>query len=196
DAVSVAKRSLKNTCLAYLVYTDPDSAVQQFNLADNMTDSLAALRALNVDGLNAREVALTAFYQKWQNEPLVLDKWFAIQACAPCPDVFSRVEALSHHKDFDIKNPNKVSALLGQFSHNNPYYFHRIDGKAYDFYKDLILKLDALNPQVAARIAHVFTTFKRFDTQRRTLMQHTLEAMLEASLSNDLYEIVSKTLTE
>ncbi len=196
DCKSVAKRSLKNTCLHYLVHTDPDIALQQFNLADNMTDSLAALRALNSGEFAAREAVLATFYQKWQHDPLVLDKWFAIQACAQIPDAWARVEALLTHKDFDIKNPNKVSALFGQFSHNNPYYFHRIDGKVYAFYQMLILKLDALNPQVAARIAQVFTTFKRFDPTRRNLMQHTLEAMMNEPLSNDLYEIVSKSLSE
>jgi aminopeptidase N len=101
-----------------------------------------------------------------------------------------------HHPAFDIKNPNKVSALIIQFSRNNPYYFHRIDGKGYAFLQDIILQLDKLNPQVASRVAQVFTNYKRYDDKRRALIKNTLQSMQKMQLSKDLYEIVNKSLTE
>jgi aminopeptidase N len=196
NAEHMAKRALKNSCLQYLVYLDLSEAVQQLNLAHNMTDALAALRALNRTDNPAREDALAAFYQKWQHENLVLDKWFAIQALANVPQTFETVKQLMQHPAFDLKNPNKVSALLMSFSRNNPYYFHQSNGAVYTFFKEVILKLDALNPQVSARVAQVFTHFKRYDDKRCELMRNVLQAMQQMKLSNDLYEIVNKSLNE
>ncbi len=191
----IEMRALKNTCLQYLVYVDLNIAVQQFALADNMTDSLAALRALNNFDNPARLLALDNFYQKWQKDDLVLDKWFAIQAIANVPDSLKTIEQLAQHPAFDIKNPNKVSALIIQWSRNNSG-FHQKDGKGYEFLMHLILKLDALNPQISARAAQVFTQFKRYDLERRELMRKTLQTLQKAQLSNDLYEIVNKSLNE
>ncbi len=126
----------------------------------------------------------------------MLDKLFSIQAIANVQDVLSHVQDLLRHPAFDIKNPNKVSALLGQFSRANPYYFHQKEGRGYAFLQKVILELDALNPQVAARIAQVFTTFKRYDKTRQDLMRQCLLTMQQTKLSNDLYEIVNKTLNE
>ncbi|MFA6037077.1 MAG: aminopeptidase N [Legionellales bacterium] len=196
DAEQIARRALKNTCLQYVARFDLDIVVEQFNLANNMTDSLAALRSLNSFENPARQTALDAFYDHWKNDTLVLDKWFAIQASANVPDTFEHVQALMKHPAFDIKNPNKVGALLVQFSRANPYYFHQLDGKPYAFLHDIILQLDQLNPQLAARVAHVFTNFKRYDDKRCALMRKTLQTLSQVKLSKDLYEIVNKSLTE
>jgi aminopeptidase N len=193
---SMAKRALKNVCLQYLSTIDATIAFQQFSVANNMTDSLAALRALTNSLHPERQQALDSFYQEFQHDHIVLDKWFAIQATSNVPTVLDSIESLLQHPKFDIKNPNRVQALLGQFSRNNPYYFHEKNGRAYALYEKLILQLDKLNPQVASRTAQAFTVFKRFASPQRELMQKVLENLSQQKLSSDLYEIVNKSLKD
>lgn len=195
----VAKRSLKNTCLRYLgrLNTPQTQALirEQYYRADNMTDRLAALQAINHVDAALRDELLADFAIAWKHEPLVLDKWFALQAVSELPNAAERVKALLTHAEFLLENPNKLYALLGTFSQHNAYNFHDISGAGYRFFTDEILRIDKFNPQVAARLASAFSSWRRYDENRRKLLKTELERILETSgLSADVYEIVSKCL--
>jgi aminopeptidase N len=163
--------------------------------ANNMTDTLAALRALNDQDSPERTMCLTDFYDEWSKEPLVIDKWLALQASARFEGVVEQVKRLSQHAAFNYENPNKVYSLFAQFGSNNPYYFHSRDGKGYQLITDAVLHLNKTNPQVAARIIKPLINYKRYDEHRQALMKAELvRIQQEAKLSPDLYEIVSKSL--
>ena len=195
------QRRLKNCCLAYLVASGEqeyqDLAMAQFGNADNMTDSLSALRSL-VHGENPyRREVLESFYKRWRHDSLVLDKWFAIQATAPLPSTLAVVRDLRAHSDFSIKNPNKVRALIGAFAAANPVCFHAGDGSGYRFLAEQVLVLDPLNPQVAARMVSPLSRWRRYDEGRRKLMCEELERIAAtAALSKDVFEVVSKSLQQ
>lgn len=201
DAQAMGRRSLKNVCLGYLMeLEDPrftQRCVQQFHDAGNMTDTMAALHALaNTDGAE-RTAALAAFYERWQDDALVMDKWLAIQATSRLPTTLDAVRALTTHPVFNIKNPNKVRALIGSFCHSNPACFHAANGEGYRFIGDFIRTLDPINPQVAARLAAAFSLWRRYDPPRQALMREQLQGMLDTpGLSRDVYEIVSKSLAD
>jgi aminopeptidase N len=195
DAASTGKRALRNLCLAYLVEAGESKlAYEQFRGADNMTDAMAALAALaNVD-CPERQPALDAFHARWQNEPLVVDKWLAVQAGSRLPGTLARVHELLAHPAFDIKVPNKVYALIRTFAANH-VRFHAADGAGYAFLADQVIALDALNPQVAARMARGFDRWKKFDPRRRALARAALERIRDSKgLSRDVAEIVTKAL--
>ncbi len=159
-----------------------------------MTDRFGALRALVQLDHPARKTALDDFYYRFRNEPLVVDKWFALQAGADHPDTLAHVRLLTRHPAFDYTNPNRVRSLLGAFGHNRAA-FHRQDGEGYVFLADEILKVDRLNPQIAARLLSPFTQWRRFDTGRRALMRSQLERLLQTEgLSSNSLEIVQKSL--
>jgi aminopeptidase N len=164
---------------------------------DNMTDTIAALKSLsNINGPQ-RENALKDFYNKWQNDALVIDKWFAIQATSKLPKTLGHVKKLMQHSAFDIKNPNKVYSLVGAFCNQNPVHFHASNGEGYEFLANVVLKLDSLNPQVAARMLGPLTQWRRFDGERQKLMKQQLETILKhKNLSSDVYELTSKSLTQ
>lgn len=199
DAESVGRRSLKNTSLAYLMTLGEthivETCMRQFSSADNMTDVMAALASLaNYDGIE-REEALKLFYEKWKDEPLVIDKWFAIQASSRLPGTLDRVKSLMHHPAFNIKNPNKVRSLIGAFSHGNMAAFNEGTGTGYAFLADQVLTLDGFNRQVAARMAGALSRWKRYDKSRQDLMKAQLKRIKESKgLSNDVFEIVTKSL--
>lgn len=197
----IGKRSLKNCCLHYLLQL-PDESLQllgwiQFenSLATNMTDTLAALRGItNIDSPKRAE-ALELFYQKWKTDPLVVNKWFEIQAATKLPSALSEVKKLMRHEAFDFKNPNKVYALIGTFCQRNLYHFHNKNGEGYAFLKTCVQMLDRLNPQVAARMVKPLITFRRYDPERQQLMHQQLQEILaDKKISKDVYEIVSKAL--
>lgn len=196
---AMGRRKLKNTALAYLTSL-PEAqyrqiALEQFRGADNMTDMMAALSALSHTGGAERLDALHQFYEQWHQQPLVLDKWFSIQATSPLPGTFNRVVALRDHPDFNIKNPNRVRSLIGAFCQGNPSQFHREDGAAYAFLADFVLELDRLNPQVAARLMSPFTQWRRLEPVRRERMHRQLERVAGSEgISRDVYEIASKSL--
>ncbi len=199
DGESIGRRALKNACLGYLARIGDEAAITlaegQFNTAGNMSDSMAALASLASQPIEARERALAAFYARWRDEPLVVDKWLGIQATASLPDTLERVRALTEHEAFTLKNPNKVRALIGAFASANPACFHAIDGASYAFLADYVLKLDALNPQVAARLTGPFTQWRKYEPKRQALMQAQLQRLLAApGLSKDVFEVVSKSL--
>jgi aminopeptidase N len=192
-------RRLKNLCLAYLMAPGSREAigmgVAQFNTADNMTDSLGALTPLASCACEERGEALQAFYKKWRDERGVIDKWFTLQATSRLPDTLNRVQELLAHPDFDIRNPNRVRALVGAFSSSNPARFHDPCGAGYKFLADQVLKLNAINPQIAARLVTPFTRWRRYDTARQELMKVELQRILaEPGLAKDVYEIVSKSV--
>ncbi len=198
DQESIAKRSLKNTCLAFLSELEDRDlralCVDQYRNANNMTDAIAALANLANNECAEKDEALASFAEKWKDDPLVMDKWFAIQATSRLPDTLERVKKLMGHPAFSIKNPNKVRSLIGAFSANS-VRFHDPSGAGYAFLADQVLSLDPLNPQIAARLVSAFTIWKRYEEKRRALMKTELERILSVQkLSKDVYEVVSKSL--
>jgi aminopeptidase N len=199
DVMDVARRSLKNGCLNYLMILGDSKicelCMQQFKQAKNMTDKMAALTALANTDCSERNEALAKFYQDYENDPLVIDKWFMVQAISMLPDTLRQVEKLSKHPAFNIKNPNRVYSLLRAFAGMNQVRFHDITGEGYGLLADQILQIDTLNTKVAARLVDPLTTWKKFDTERQGLMKQQLERMLaHDGLSKDVYEKVSKAL--
>ncbi len=199
DPVLAGQRTLKNTCLAYLVLSGGDdfeeSCFTQFRQADNMSDELAALRILVHSGSAKAEEALAAFEGKWHDDPLVMDKWLTVQATVPEQETLDRVRELMDHPAFVFKNPNRVRALLGSYARGNPVSFNRVDGAGYRFMAEKIVELDRMNPQTAARLAGCFGRWRRFNEARRELVKKELEKIIRSdNISKDLYEVVSKTL--
>ena len=198
DAQSAGKRSLRNLALGYLMELESTDAyalcTEQFAAADNMTDRMAALASLANSQAPARDPALERFYADWKHEPLVVDKWLAVQATSRLPDTLARVERLMHHEAFDIRNPNKVYALIRAFCANH-VRFHAADGSGYTFGADRVLELDALNPQIAARIARAFDRWRKFDAGRQAHARAALERIrAKDGLSKDVAEVVTKAL--
>jgi aminopeptidase N len=194
---SIARRSLKNTCLSYLLETGDGVALAEAQLAasDNMTDTLAALHGLVWTGAPSAAAALSAFEQRWTDDALVMDKWFAIQASRPGAETIAVVQTLMEHPAFSITNPNKVRSLIGAFSMDNPTGFHAADGAGYRFHADRVIELDSLNPQVASRMASAFNQWKRFDQSRQALMKTELERIAAVDgLSPGVFEIISKAI--
>ncbi|MBO0614910.1 MAG: aminopeptidase [Pseudomonadota bacterium] len=199
DAASIGRRSLKNVCLAYLGRIQDDSihetCLQQYMTAGNMTDAMAALSVLSRIECPQREVALQHFHDRWQHDALVMDKWFALQATSSLPDTLQQVQGLMQHPLFDLRNPNKVRALVGSFAMRNPLHFHAPDGSGYAFLTDRVLELDAMNPQIASRMVRPLMNWRQYETIRSGLMKAQLERIqTHAGLSGDVYEIVSKSL--
>jgi aminopeptidase N len=201
EGTAVGRRSLKNTTLALLARCDRQGAAQachaQFQAAGNMTDRLAALTILVDEDLPGHDDALAEFHQRWQHDPLVLDKWFTLQAIAGSEAAFSDVLRLRSHPDFTLRNPNRVRSLLGAFAHSNPGRFHRSDGQGYDFIASEVLTLDPLNPQIATRLAISLSRWRALAEPYGSAMHQALQRLARAgNLSRDLGELVSKSLKE
>jgi aminopeptidase N len=199
DAESVGRRSLRNLSLAYLMeLNDPGIrrlCDEQLRTADNMTDALSALTSLANCDCPERLPALAAFYDKWKDEPLAVDKWLGVQAASSLPGTVEVVRKLTTHPAFDMKNPNKVYALLGSFG-GNQFNFHAADGSGYAFYAEQIAALDAINPQVAARLTRNLERWKRFDASRQKLMTDALKKLASLpGLSKETSEVVTKSLS-
>ena len=197
DAVSAGKRGLKNVSLAYLLVQPNAQAMKlaekQFDEAGNMTDRAAAMVSMIHSGANVSD-RLETFYQEFKAEALVVDKWFTMQATAPHTDV-ARIRELMRHPAFTLKNPNRARSLLFAFCNANPPQFHAADGSAYDFWAEHVIKLDALNPQVAARLARSMDRWRRYAPELQVHMRAALEKVASATpLSNDVMEVVSKAL--
>jgi len=203
-AAAAGRRSLKNTCLAYLLAPDMNDAVtddmlilatEQYGNSDNMTDKMAALRAVVNGDAHRGEELLADFYQTWQEDPLVVDKWLTLQALCTLPGTLRRVQKLTGHPAFTIKNPNKVRSLIGAFCSANQVGFHQADGEGYAFLGETVRRLDAMNPQIAARLLAPLTTWKRYDENRQELMRAELERILASEkLSGEVAEVVTKSL--
>lgn len=201
EADQIAQRSLKNTALAYLMLCDDDEcqglAKAQFDSSQNMTDRLSALTAL-VHNLHPYHTeALWRFYQDWQHEPLVVNQWFQVQATNRQPGTLETVKELMAHPAFDIRNPNKVRALIGAFCAQNTVNFHQTDGAAYQFLADQVKQLDRSNPQIASRLLVPLTKWRKYLPGAQTLMKDALSSIMAVpELSSDVYEVVSKSLQE
>ncbi|RKZ80256.1 MAG: aminopeptidase N [Gammaproteobacteria bacterium] len=199
NAEDMARRSLKNLCLDYLMTTgeplQTQRCLRQMKQSDNMTDTLAGLSLLANQAGTEREHALRAFYEQWQHDRQVVDKWLMVQALSTLPDTLIRVKGLMKHPAFSIKNPNNVRSLIGSFCRNNPINFHAKDGSGYRFLAEQILVLDALNPQVASRQLGAFNSWRQYDSERQDLMKQALSDIAShEGLSPDVYEIVTKYL--
>lgn len=199
DSASIQARRLKNTALGYLVAPGEqemvDLAICQFRSADNMTDQQAALACLIDLAVPERDAALAEFYERWKEDPLVLDKWFGVQAASTRPDAVDCVVQLSQHPDYHLSNPNRVRSLAGTFGMQNQLRFHSSDGRGYLFLTDIVLQLDGANPQVAARLVAALNDWKRFDQERQALMLAQLDRIRShPKLSNDVAEIVNRAL--
>ena len=199
DAESIGRRSLANVCLRYLMELD-DPRVRsrcrcRLETADNMTDALAALACFANADVKEREERLAWFEDKWKDDPLVLDKWFALQATSRLPDTLERVRGLVRHRRFDIQNPNRVRALIGAFCHFNQRRFHDASGAGYRFLSEHVLAIDAFNPQSAARLLGAASRWRRLDASRGALLRAELERIAAApKLSKDCYEVAKKFL--
>eukprot|EP00475_Leptophrys_vorax_P044972 TRINITY_DN9202_c0_g2_i1.p1 TRINITY_DN9202_c0_g2~~TRINITY_DN9202_c0_g2_i1.p1 ORF type:complete len:793 (-),score=62.18 TRINITY_DN9202_c0_g2_i1:219-2465(-) len=199
DHKSMARRALKNTALLYLASLDDSPAralaQREFATARNMTDQFAALAALALNKGDERDAALEAFYEQWKHDGLVMNKWLSLQASSAIPGNVDAVKALMDHPAFIITEPNKVYALIGGFS-RCAVNFHAVDGSGYRFLADVVLRLNAINPQVAARMVSAFTRWRKYDEQRQALAKVELERILAVDgLSENVYEIVFKSLS-
>ena len=199
DAQAAGRRALRNAALGMLAADrhglNRDRAKGHFDSAANMTDAMGGLGALMILGGPDFETALSAFYERWKEEPLVIDKWFMIQAMDPGEGALGRVLGLTAHPAFDIRNPNRLKSLVGTFASGNPARFHDPSGAAYRFLADQVLMVDGFNPNIAARIVEPLTSWGRFVSPLSDLMRAQLERLAAtAELSNNVRELVEKAL--
>lgn len=200
DAVSVARRSLKNLALSYLMATEQpqylELTLQQFRQADNMTDSQAALTLIAHSRFEAEAAeVLESFYQRWQGESLVVNQWLAVQASDPKEGALARVKALQQHAAYDAKNPNKIRSLVSVFCAQNILNFHNSDGSGYRFLADQIIVMNKQNPQIASRLLTPLTRWKKYPAARSALMKAELHRINNSGdLSRDVFEVLSKSL--
>jgi aminopeptidase N len=201
DAASAGRRSLKNTALDLLAATGQADAIQraltQYHSADNMTDRMAALGTLSQHDGPARTEALQDFYERYQSDPLIIDKWLGLQAMIPEGGTLERVRSLTTHPAFSMNNPNRVRSLIGSFAQGNPTQFNRADGAGYEFIADAVLTLDGKNPQVASRLCTAFRSWRALESGRRDKAQAALRRIAATpNLSADVNDIVSRALAE
>lgn len=195
----VSQRRFKNVCLDYLMALNDTEAtgvcIQQYESAQNMTDQLAALSQLSHADSALSAPYFDSFYQQWKHESLVIDKWFTLQASSTSENALERIKELCQHPDFDLKTPNRVRSLIGAFANINMLRFNQKDGSGYKFVASYIVKLDAINPQIAARLAGTLSRWKRFDKNRQELIKTQLQYIQSRpSISKDLLEVILKSL--
>ncbi|MBA3773988.1 MAG: aminopeptidase N [Ramlibacter sp.] len=207
DAVSSGRRALTGMALTHLCMAArssgdavwPGKALQRFKVAGNMTDRLNALSALVVSGHELARPALQKFRGLFSHEPLVLDKWFALQAGAPDRggNVLPAVKQLMNHPDFNIRNPNRARSVIFSYCSANPGAFHRPDAAGYVFWSDRVIELDAVNPQVAARLARALDRWKRLVEPLRSAAREAIARVAaKPDLSNDVREVVTRSLSD
>ena len=199
SAEAAGRRALRNASIGMLV-ADPHAANVErakghYMASANMTDAMGGLAALMQVGGKAFDEALAHFYDRWRDEPLVVDKWFSIQAQSPAPDVLDRVIGLTRHAAFEEKNPNRLRALIGAFAVNNPVGFHTPSGRGYAFLADQILRIDAFNPAVAARMVDALGGWRRYTPALGEMMRAQLERVIASEgVSKNVYELASKAV--
>jgi len=197
DATSSGKRALKNLALSYIAELDDADAhalaQAQYDAANNMTDRMASLSALANSRAPGKVAALAKFYSDFEQEPLVIDKWFSLQAMARTTDVVA-VRKLMQHPAFSIKNPNRARSLIFSFCNGNPSRFHATDGSGYVFWAEQVIALDAINPQVAARLARSIDRWRKYAPELQKKMLAALKRVAAAKLSKDTKEVVTKSL--
>ncbi len=199
DAASAGRRALKNLALDLLAAGDRRSGVaraaDQYLEADNMTDRMAALAVLSLYPVPERQAVLDDFYRRYSGDPLIIDKWFALQAVIPEPETLDRVKTLTAHPAFSLANPNRVRALIGNFAQANQTQFNRADGAGHAFHADTVIALDAVNPQVAARLMTAFRSWRALEPVRRGYAEAALKRVAAApTLSRDVSDIVMRSL--
>ncbi len=200
SADQVARRSLRNLCLSYLMALEAPAhlarARSQYDGCDNMTERQAALSLIAHSGFEVDAASvLEDFYQRYESETLVVNQWLAVQACDPKPGALARIQALMEHAAFDLRNPNKVRSLISTFCAMNAINFHDASGAGYAFLADRIIEMNRLNPQMASRLLTPLTRWRKYDAARQVLMQAQLQRILDSGeLSRDVYEVVSKSL--
>ena len=199
-ADDIARRGLKNTCLAYLCMTQDQDVLAlartQFERDENMTDVSAALAAMVEYGpKDAAEQTLESFYRQWQQDTQVVETWFGLQSSSAGFGTLDRVRELMAHPAFEMKNPNKVRAVVGGFAMRNFNQFHHEDGSGYEFLADQVIALDKLNPQIASRLVTPLTRWKKYRQHEAGQIHSALKRISDSGeLSADLYEVVSKSL--
>ncbi|SQF97655.1 aminopeptidase N [Paucimonas lemoignei] len=202
EAEHFARRALQNIALSYLMLSEkPEvlaATIEQFDSSDNMTERLTALAVLVNSPFTAeKDKALAVFAENFKDNPLVMDQWFSVQAGSPLPGGLDRVKALMQHPAFNIKNPNKVRALIGAFAGQNLINFHAADGSGYRFLADLVIQLNGFNPQIASRQLAPLTRWRKYDSGRQALMKAELVRIRDSGeLSSDVFEVVSKSLAD
>lgn len=198
DAAGAGRRALKNVCLDLLAAAGASAialAARQYHQATNMTDRMAALATLSLYAVPERQAALDDFYRRYAGNPLIIDKWLALQAAIPEAATLDRVRALTNHPAFSLANPNRVRALIGGFAQMNQTQFNRPDGTGYEFLADTVLELDQKNPQVAARMTTAFRSWRALEPVRRERAAAALQRVAgAANLSRDLRDIVDRSL--
>tara|TARA_B100000700_G_C15042310_1_gene855962 strand:+ start:366 stop:3101 length:2736 start_codon:yes stop_codon:yes gene_type:complete len=200
DPISMGKRSLKNLCLGYLSELENlevrQMAQTQFHKSNNMTDVVASLNALTHIECIERENTFKDFEMKWKNNSLVMDKWFSLQAISKLPNTLQNVKKLTLHPSYEKNNPNKIRSLISSFCRFNLLRFHASDGSGYEFLANQVLRIDPLNPQIAARLVGVFNNWRQFKMVNKSKMNDQLQKIIKApKLSGDVFEIVSKALS-
>jgi aminopeptidase N len=201
DAEDAGRRALRNAALDTLVSAatpaDVARAEAHFAAADNMTDAMGGLGALSLIGGEPFDRALETFFARWRHEPLVIDKWFAVQGRAPGEDAVGRVLGLTAHPAFDAKNPNRLRALVGSFSAGNPVRFHEPSGAGYRFLADQVLATDTINPSTAARLLEPLGGWRRYGPELQAGMKAQLQRILaQPGLSANVLEIAAKALEQ
>ena len=201
DAAGAGRRALRNAALDLLTANPraevADLAAGHYEAAANMTDAMGGLTALMQIGGEPFEAALAAFFERWKSEPLVIDKWFAIQARDPDEGALGRVMGLTTHPAFEPKNPNRLRALVSTFASFNPARFHDPSGAGYRFLADQILAVDGFNPMTAARLVEPLGCWRRYRPDLAALMKAELERIVAMpGLSKNVYEQVSRSLAE
>jgi aminopeptidase N len=199
STAAMARRALQNAVLELLTVTNGTgcaaTAKAHYVAADNMTDLVAAVSCLSDSTQAQRDEVLADFYVKFKDYPLVVDKWFSLQAIANRDAIFDDIAQLRQHVDFNIKNPNRVRSLYSAFAINNPVKFHDPSGQGYAILRDVIIELNSINPQIASRLVTPLREWKRYTPELQVHMQAALQAIMDTpKLSNDVFEVVSKIL--
>ncbi|MDO8912680.1 MAG: aminopeptidase N [Phenylobacterium sp.] len=201
DAASAGRRALRNAALDLLA-ANPRAEIAtladgHYRAAINMTDAMGGLNALMLLGGEAFNAALADFYERWKNEPLVIDKWFSLQGRDPSEEALGRVMGLTAHPAFDQKNPNRLRALVSGFATGNPARFHDPSGAGYRFLADIILAVDGFNPMTAARFVEPLGGWRRYAPELGALMRAELQRIAATEgLSKNVYELATKALAE
>jgi aminopeptidase N len=201
DPESAGRRTLRRVALSLLVAANSRFGIaklkEQARTAGNMTESIGALVTLSNLGGEAYDQALQRFYKRWKDEPLVMNKWFGLQAASPASDTLRRLQDLILHPLFSMENPNRVRSVYGVFAHGNQLRFNDASGKGYEFVGNAVIAIDCFNPQIASRLLSAFESWRIFEPGRRALAEAALKNVLtQKSLSSDVFEIATKILGE
>ncbi|NOH26053.1 aminopeptidase N [Vibrio europaeus] len=197
EHAAIGKRSLRNTALGYLAYTEQGNTLAKAQYADanNMTDTIAAMSAANGAQLECREALMSDYSDKWKHDGLVMDKWFALQGTNPAENVLQVIKQTMNHEAFSLKNPNRTRSLVGSFLNMNPVRFHAKSGEGYKFAGEILHELNSSNPQVASRLIDPLLKFRKYDDERQVLIKAELETLKAMdNLAKDLFEKVTKAL--